>query len=103
MNDLVVFPRRRPAPLTSLAALLFLAGSAASACSSQTAAEILISPEEENMLGLKIKAELEKGTPDMPAIKYLQDAELRAYILGLANKVVALGKAERAEFTWHVE
>ena len=83
--------------------LLALLSAPLAACSSQTAAEFLISPEQENMLGAQLKAELEKGSQGMPAIKYLQDPELRGYILGLANKVVALGKAERPEFTWAVE
>lgn len=76
---------------------------AGAACSSQTAAELLVSAEQENMLGAQLKAELEKGTAEMPAIKYLQDPALRAYILGLADKVVAIGKAERPEFTWTTE
>jgi predicted Zn-dependent protease len=73
-------------------------------CSSKAAAELLISPEQENMLGAELKAELEKGTAEMPAVKYLQQpADLRAYILGLANKVVALGRAQAPAFTWNVE
>jgi beta-barrel assembly-enhancing protease len=94
-----------PGPLSrsAVAVLALLASVAGTTCSSQSAAELLISAEQENMLGLQVKAELEKGTAEMPAIKYLQDPELRTYILGLANKVVALGKAERPEFTWHVE
>ena len=73
------------------------------ACSSQTAAELLISPEQENMLGAQLKAELEKGSAEMPAIRYLQEPELRGYVLALADKVVSLGRAERPEFTWSVE
>jgi predicted Zn-dependent protease len=73
------------------------------ACSSQQAAELLISPEQENMLGAQLKMELEKGSGGMPAIRYLQDPELRPYILGLAGKVVALGKMQRPEFAWSVE
>jgi predicted Zn-dependent protease len=74
------------------------------ACSSKTAAEILISPEQENMLGAELKMQLEMGTAGMPAIRYLQDPpELRTYILGLADKVVSLGRMMRPEFTWHVE
>jgi predicted Zn-dependent protease len=73
------------------------------ACSSKTAAEALISPDQENKLGADLKVELEKGAQGMPPVKYLQQPELRAYILGLANKVVALGKAEQPAFTWQVE
>jgi predicted Zn-dependent protease len=82
---------------------LLLASALGSTTCSQTAAEILISPEQENMLGAQLKLELEKGSTDMPAIKYLQDPELRGYILGLADKVVALGRMQRPEFTWKVE
>src|SRR5688500_2827627 len=96
-------PSGRRGSLSALVALLPLLAIGGSACSSQTAAELLISAEQENMLGLQVKAELEKGTAEMQGIKYLQDAQLRPYILGLANKVVALGKMERPEFTWHIE
>jgi beta-barrel assembly-enhancing protease len=91
---------RAAARLSLLASPLLLA---TAGCSSETAADLLISPEEENMLGAQIKVELEKGTAEMPAIKYLQDAELRPYILGLAQKVVDLGKQMRPEFAWQVE
>jgi beta-barrel assembly-enhancing protease len=86
-----------------LVALLVLLSGSLAACSSQTAAELLISAEQENMLGAQLKGELEKGSQGMPPIKYLQDPELRTYILSLANKVVALGKTDRPEFTWAVE
>ena len=96
-------PSRR-LPFSTLALAVALAGGAATAgCSSQAAAEFLISPEQENMLGAQIKLELEKGTAEMPAIKYLPPGELRDYVLGLANKVVSLGKMQRPEFTWNVE
>jgi predicted Zn-dependent protease len=55
------------------------------------------------MLGAQLKTQLEMGAEGMAPVKYLQDPELRAYILGLANKVVALGKTDRPEFTWAVE
>ena len=84
-------------------AALTLAASAGAVACSQTAAEILISADQENMLGAQLKMELEKGSAGMPPVKYLQDAELRSYILGLADKVVALGKKQRPEFAWQVE
>jgi beta-barrel assembly-enhancing protease len=90
-------------PRSRLAVLLAILGGASAGCSTEAAAEILISPEEENMLGQQIKADLEKGTMEMPPIRYLQDPELRSYILGLAQKVVDLGKKQRPEFTWSVE
>ena len=90
------------APVRYAPLLVLLSGSVA-ACSSQTAAEFLISAEQENMLGAQLKTQLEMGSQGMPAIRYLQDPELRNYILGLANKVVALGKTDRPEFTWAVE
>ena len=93
-------PVRAPGRFVPL--LVLLSGSLA-ACSSQTAAELLISAEQENMLGAQLKTQLEMGAEGMAPIKYLQDPELRNYILGLANKVVALGKTDRPEFTWAVE
>ena len=97
--------RRVVAPwLAWIPCLALLAGGAAAAgCSTEQAAELLISPEEENMLGAQLKAELEKGTMDMPAIRYLQEPTLKAYIVGLAEKVVSIGRAKRPEFTWKVE
>jgi beta-barrel assembly-enhancing protease len=88
--------------MSGLFACFFLVAAGAAGCSTEQAAEFLISPEEENMLGAQIKTELEKGTMDMAPIRYLADAELNAYILGLADKVVALGKAKKPEFTWKV-
>jgi predicted Zn-dependent protease len=90
---------------STLCLFVAVAASAAAAagCSSETAAELLISPQDENMLGAELKAEMEKGTADMPAIRYLKEPELRTYILGLADKVVAIGKAQKPEFTWSVE
>jgi beta-barrel assembly-enhancing protease len=96
--ELIHTSRRLPFATLAVATAL-----TASGCSSKTAAEILISPEHENMLGAQIKMELEKGTAEMPAIKYLPPGELRDYVLGLANKVVSLGKMQRPEFTWNVE
>jgi beta-barrel assembly-enhancing protease len=90
-------------PRSRITLLLVLLSGSLAACSSQTAAELLISSEQENMLGAQLKTQLEMGSQGMPAIKYLQDPVLRAYILGLANKVVALGKTDRPEFTWAVE
>lgn len=87
----------------SVLALFLLLSAPLAACSSQTAAELLVSPEQENMLGAQLKTQLEMGAEGMPPIKYLQDPELRTYILGLANKVVALGKMDKPEFTWAVE
>lgn len=88
-------PRLRPSVALLVVAL--------AGCSSQTAAELLISAEQENMLGAQLKMQLEAGSQGMPAIKYLPDSELRRYILELANKVVAIGKMQRPEFTWSVE
>jgi predicted Zn-dependent protease len=89
-------------PLPRVGGVLLAAALATGACS-QTAAELLISPEQENMLGAQLKLELEKGSGGMPPVRYLQDPTLRTYILGLADKVVSLGKMKRPEFTWHVE
>jgi beta-barrel assembly-enhancing protease len=91
-----------PARSASLTGLCLLAACTTTACS-KTAAELFISPEQENMLGAQIKLELEKGAEGMPPIRYLQDPELRGYILGLAEKVVALGRMQKPEFSWKVE
>ena len=88
--------RLHPRPILCLVLLT-------TACSSQQAAELLISPEQENMLGAQIKVELEKGAEGMPPVRYLPASELRTYILGLADKVVSLGRMQRPEFTWSVE
>ncbi len=95
--------RTPTSPLLCLSTLVVLAAGASAGCSSQAAAELLISPEQENMLGAQLKLELEKGSAEMPPIRYLQDAQLRSYILGLADEVVSLGKAKRPEFDWKVE
>jgi predicted Zn-dependent protease len=90
-------------PRARFTLLLILLSGPLAGCSSQAAAELLISPEQENMLGAELKTQLEMGAEGMPPVKYLQDPELRGYILGLANKVVALGKMDAPQFTWAVE
>lgn len=91
-------------PLATLPWLPLTATLLLGACSSKTAAELLISPEQENMLGAQLKMQLEIGTPEEDPIQYLTTpADVRTYVLGLAEKVVALGRMERPEFSWKVE
>jgi beta-barrel assembly-enhancing protease len=98
-------PHRCPRASFTLLLLLSLsaAGAGAAGCSSETAAQLLISPEDENKLGAEIKAELQTGAGGMQPVRFLQEPELRAYILGLADKVVSLGKTRAPAFTWSVE
>lgn len=91
-------------PIATLPWLPLAATLLAGACSSKTAAELLISADQENKLGAQLKAQLEMGTAEENPIQYLTaPADVRTYVLGLAEKVVALGRMERPEFDWKVE
>lgn len=63
-----------------------------------TAAQVLISPEQENSLGLQVKNDLEQKEH----VKYLTDPQVVNYVTGVANKVIAFGKQARPEVQWQV-
>ncbi len=64
----------------------------------KTAAEVLISPEDENKLGLEFKNELEQKQK----VVYYDDAAVVGYVRGVADKVIAFGKKDRPEVQWQV-
>ena len=61
-------------------------------------AEVLISPEQENKLGLEFKQDLEQKQH----VVYLNDPVVVNYVRSVANKVIAFGKRERPDVTWQV-
>src|SRR3954470_3676067 len=85
---------------------LSLATAAASAsCATSTtrsvetgAAKALISPEQENQLGLQLKTELDTKQ----GIIYLNDPTVVAYVRGVADKVITFGRKDRPEVAWQV-
>jgi len=90
-----------------LAAAMLVAATAAfsGACATSTTrsvetnvAKVLISPEQENQLGLQLKGELETKQ----GIVYLADPTVVNYVRGVADKVIALGKKDRPEVAWQV-
>ena len=64
----------------------------------KTAAEVLISPADENKLGLEFKNELEQKQK----VVYYDDPAVVGYVRGVADKVIAFGKKERPEVQWQV-
>jgi predicted Zn-dependent protease len=62
------------------------------------AAEVLISPDQENSLGLQVKNDLEQNQH----VKYLNDPAVNIYVRGVADKVIAFGKQARPEVNWQV-
>jgi predicted Zn-dependent protease len=64
----------------------------------QEAAKLLISPDEENRLGLQFKQELETKQH----VRYLGDPVVVDYVRGVANRVIVFGKRERPEVNWQV-
>jgi predicted Zn-dependent protease len=64
----------------------------------KTAAELLISPEQENKLGLEFKNELEQKQK----VVYYDDASVVNYVRGVADKVIAFGKKDRPDVQWQV-
>src|SRR2546423_29440 len=57
------------------------------------AARELISPDQENQLGLQVKQELETKQN----VRYVTDPTVVGYVRGVADKVIALGKKDRPE------
>jgi predicted Zn-dependent protease len=87
--------------LRALALLsLFVSGCATMALGAveTEAAKLLISPEEENQLGLQFKQELESKQH----VRYLDDPVVVEYVRGVANHVIVFGKRERPEVNWQV-
>jgi len=64
----------------------------------KAAAEILISPDQENQLGLQVKQELEQKQH----VVYLEDPVVTGYVRGVANKVIAFGQRDRPDVKWQV-
>lgn len=61
-------------------------------------ASVLISPQQENKLGLEFKQDLEQKEH----VVYLNDPAVVSYVRAVANKVIAPAKRERPEVTWQV-
>jgi predicted Zn-dependent protease len=61
-------------------------------------AKVLISPEQENQLGLQFKQDLEQKQH----VVYLDDPVVVSYVRGVADKVITLGKRDRPEVNWQV-
>jgi predicted Zn-dependent protease len=61
-------------------------------------AQLLISPEQENQLGLQFQQELEQKQH----VVYLDDAIVVSYVRGVADRVITFGRRERSDVTWTV-
>ena len=61
-------------------------------------AEVLISPEQENQIGLQLKNELDTKE----GVVYLRDPTVVDYVRGVANNVIQFGKRDRPEVQWQV-
>jgi predicted Zn-dependent protease len=61
-------------------------------------ASVLISPEQENQLGLQFKQELEQKQH----VVYMNDPVVVGYVRGVADKVIVFGKRDRPEVNWQV-
>lgn len=64
-------------------------------------AKALISDEQENQIGEEIHAELEKGSPEAPPIKYSTDPIINTYVNNLVAKLTPLADKDRPS-NWHV-
>jgi predicted Zn-dependent protease len=61
-------------------------------------AEALVSPEQENQIGLQLKNELDTKE----GVVYLGDPTVVEYVRGVANNVIQFGRRDRPEVTWQV-
>jgi beta-barrel assembly-enhancing protease len=63
-----------------------------------TLAQVMVSPEQENQIGLKLKTDLDTNQHAV----YMTDPEVVSYVQTVAGKVIALGKHDRPDVTWQV-
>jgi predicted Zn-dependent protease len=63
-----------------------------------TLAQVMVSPEQENQIGLKLKTDLDTNQHAV----YMNDPEVVSYVQTVAGKVIALGKRDRPDVTWQV-
>jgi predicted Zn-dependent protease len=61
-------------------------------------AEVLISPDDENKLGLQFKQELEQKQH----VVYYNDPAVVNYVRGVADRVITFGKRDRPDVQWQV-
>jgi beta-barrel assembly-enhancing protease len=61
-------------------------------------AKVLISPQQENQLGLQFKNELEQKQH----VRYLTDPIVVNYVRNVAQKVIVFGKRDRPDVNWQV-
>src|SRR4051812_41816014 len=61
-------------------------------------AKALITTDQENQIGLQLKGDLEQKQ----GIVYLNDPDTVAYVRGVADKVIQMGKKDRPEVNWQV-
>ena len=61
-------------------------------------ASALISPDQENQLGLQFKQDLEQKQH----VVYMNDPVVVDYVRGVANKVIVFGKKDRPDVNWQV-
>jgi predicted Zn-dependent protease len=82
------------------AAMLALGGCSGSlARGAETSlARALISPDEENQIGLQVKGELEQKQK----VVYLSDPAVVSYVRDVAGRVIAIGKRDRPDVKWEV-
>ena len=103
-TDKELRPAPRPFPWTTVVTLTSLAGGFGAACGTvgthaeTMAAEQLITPEQENQLGLQVKQELETKQN----VRYVTDPTVVSYVRGVADRVIAFGKKDRPEVAWQV-
>lgn len=61
------------------------------------AAQVLVSDEQENQLGLQVKGELEKQ-----GVKYLNDQEVVAYVQKMATPILQAANSQRKGVDWKI-
>jgi predicted Zn-dependent protease len=84
----------------ALAAVLVVAACATSTTRGfeTTVAKTLVTPEQENQIGLQLKKDLDQKQK----VVYLTDPEVVGYVQGVAGKVLEMGKRDRPEVQWQV-
>ena len=91
--------------ILTLTAMLIVAAPLSSGCATTTArtiergaASVLVSDEDEEKLGLQVKAEVEKQ-----GIKYIDDPQVVAYVQKLMTPITQAANADRKGVTWKLQ
>lgn len=94
-----VVPRGRYMAVGALISALAACSTAQQRSAETKIAEVLISTEQENQLGLQVKKELE----EKQGVEYIEDRAVDAYVQHVAGRILEHAKKDRPDVKWTVK